>query len=72
MIFLCARRLKSMRTQAKVTLLLQVEMFTDAYAAAKGSHALCVLTEWDEFKQLDYEKIYNEMVRPSPASGLHP
>jgi UDPglucose 6-dehydrogenase len=56
---------------AKVlTVLLQVEMCTDAYAAAKGSHALCVLTEWDEFKQLDYEKIYNEMVRHSSASGL--
>ena len=50
--------------------LLQVEMCTDAYAAAKGSHALCVLTEWDEFKQLDYERIYNEMVRDSSASGL--
>ena len=50
--------------------LLQVEMFTDAYAAAKGSHALCVLTEWDEFKQLDYERIYNEMVKYSSASGL--
>ena len=43
--------------------LLQVEMFSDAYSATKGSHAICVLTEWDEFKQLDYEKIYSEMVR---------
>lgn len=38
-------------------------MFTDAYAAAQGSHALCVLTEWDEFKVLDYQKIYTDMVR---------
>lgn len=50
-----------------LTLLLQVEMFPDAYSAAKGSHALCVLTEWDEFKELDYEKIYNEMVGALPV-----
>lgn len=37
-------------------------MFTDPYAAAKGSHALCILTEWDEFKELDFERIYADMV----------
>ena len=41
----------------------QVEVFEDAYAAAKGSHALCILTEWDEFKTLDFESIYKDMVR---------
>jgi UDP-glucose 6-dehydrogenase len=40
-----------------------VETFTDAYSAAKGSHALCVLTEWDEFKELDFKRIYADMVR---------
>ena len=38
---------------------------TDVYAACEGSHALCILTEWDEFKTLDYEKIYKSMAKPA-------
>eukprot|EP00898_Chlorokybus_atmophyticus_P003322 jgi/Chlat1/3991/Chrsp26S04069 len=37
----------------------------DAYSAAKGSSAVCILTEWDEFKDLDYQKIYDSMVKPA-------
>mmetsp|Transcript_11377 Transcript_11377/g.17455 ORF Transcript_11377/g.17455 Transcript_11377/m.17455 type:complete len:479 (-) Transcript_11377:3066-4502(-) len=37
----------------------------DVYSAADGAHALCVLTEWDEFKTLDYEKIYKSMAKPA-------
>lgn len=37
----------------------------DAYEAAKGSHAIAVLTEWDEFKVLDYERIYLSMHKPA-------
>jgi len=36
-----------------------------AYAAAEGAHALAVLTEWDEFKQLDYAKIFAAMNKPA-------
>lgn len=42
-----------------------VSTFADAYAAAEGSHALCILTEWDEFKTLDYKRIYKNMVKPA-------
>lgn len=38
---------------------------TDAYSACEGSHAIAVLTEWDEFKGLDYEKIYKSMAKPA-------
>merc|ERR1712232_389307 len=38
---------------------------TDVYSAADGAHALCILTEWDEFKTLDYEKIFNSMAKPA-------
>ena len=38
---------------------------TDPYEACKGAHALCVLTEWDEFKTYDYEKIYASMAKPA-------
>lgn len=37
----------------------------DAYSACEGAHALCTLTEWDEFKTLDYERIYKSMVKPA-------
>jgi len=38
---------------------------TDAYAACDGAHALAVLTEWDEFKDLDFERIYKNMAKPA-------
>ncbi|MGA2052692.1 MAG: UDP-glucose 6-dehydrogenase [Opitutales bacterium] len=42
-----------------------VEVCTDAYAAARGAHALVVCTEWDEFKQLDFARVYREMRQPA-------
>jgi len=38
---------------------------TDPYEACDGAHAICCLTEWDEFKTLDYEKIYASMAKPA-------
>ena len=34
-----------------------VEMFDDPYSMSKGCDALMVITEWNEFKQLDLEKV---------------
>lgn len=42
-----------------------VEFATSAAQAAKGAHALLVLTEWDEFKRLDFAAIYDSMVKPA-------
>ncbi len=39
--------------------------YADAYEACKDSHAIAVLTEWDEFKQLDWNKIYDQMQKPA-------
>jgi UDPglucose 6-dehydrogenase len=36
----------------------------DAYSAAEGAHAIAILTEWDEFKAYDYERIYAAMAKP--------
>ena len=38
---------------------------TDPYDACDGAHALCILTEWDMFKELDYTKIFNSMTKPA-------
>ncbi|XP_010546194.1 PREDICTED: UDP-glucose 6-dehydrogenase 1-like [Tarenaya hassleriana] len=43
----------------------QVRVVSDAYEAAKDAHGVCVLTEWDEFKSLDFEKIYANMQKPA-------
>ena len=37
----------------------------DVYAACEGSHAVCILTEWDEFKNMDLQKIFDSMVKPA-------
>jgi UDPglucose 6-dehydrogenase len=43
----------------------QIVTEDSAYAAAAGAHAIAVLTEWDEFKTLDYQKIYDSMAKPA-------
>jgi len=37
----------------------------DPYDACNGAHAMAILTEWDEFKNYDYEKIYASMAKPA-------
>ncbi len=37
----------------------------DPYEAAKDAHAIAILTEWDEYKNLDYEKIFVSMEKPA-------
>ncbi len=37
----------------------------DAYEAARDAHAVLLLTEWDEFKSLDFQKIYESMHLPA-------
>ena len=42
-----------------------VEICSDPYLATKDAHAVLILTEWDEFKALDYKKIYDQMQLPA-------
>jgi UDPglucose 6-dehydrogenase len=42
-----------------------IEYEEDPYKAADEAHAVAILTEWDLYKELDYEKIYNNMEKPS-------
>jgi UDPglucose 6-dehydrogenase len=53
----------SMGTAAK--LMPQVIYCDDAYEVANGSDALILVTEWDEFKELDMGKIYSLMNYPA-------
>jgi len=42
-----------------------LKALTNPYEAAKDVHAIAVLTEWDEFKLYDWQKIYDNMLKPS-------
>ncbi|HEY9528593.1 MAG TPA: nucleotide sugar dehydrogenase [Anaerolineales bacterium] len=37
----------------------------DPYAAAKSAHAIAILTEWKQYAELDYERIYQSMAKPA-------
>lgn len=37
----------------------------DAYEACKDAHAVLILTEWDEFKALDFQRIHDSMQQPA-------
>ncbi len=38
---------------------------TDAYSACENAHAVAILTEWDQFKDLDWQRIYDKMLKPA-------
>jgi UDPglucose 6-dehydrogenase len=42
-----------------------ITVANSAMDAARGAHALCILTEWDEFKEYDYQEVYDSMVKPA-------
>jgi UDPglucose 6-dehydrogenase len=42
-----------------------LDIHNDPYAALEGTHALAVITEWDEFKTYDWQKIYDSMLKPA-------
>lgn len=42
-----------------------VTIFEDPYEACKNAHAIAVLTEWDEFITYDWQRIYDEMLKPA-------
>jgi UDPglucose 6-dehydrogenase len=43
----------------------EVEICSDPYAAAEGAHAIAVLTDWDEFRELDFQRIHDSMASPA-------
>tara|TARA_Y200000002_G_scaffold360179_1_gene345245 strand:+ start:3539 stop:4933 length:1395 start_codon:yes stop_codon:yes gene_type:complete len=51
------------RSEAENTKYLQTE--TDPYKALEGAHAIAVITDWDEFKTYDWQRIYNGMQKPA-------
>jgi len=42
-----------------------VRVVNTAQEACKESHAVAVLTEWDEFKELNWQSVYEDMLKPA-------
>ena len=42
-----------------------VTVTSDAYEAVCDAHAVCILTEWEEFRSLDCRRMYNVMQKPA-------
>ena len=42
-----------------------VHIHDTPYEAMNQSHAIAILTEWDEFKTFDWKAIYNNMLKPA-------
>lgn len=43
----------------------RVTIAADPYEAAADAHAVVILTEWDEFKKLDFARIHESMMKPA-------
>jgi UDPglucose 6-dehydrogenase len=39
--------------------------YNNPYEACREAHAIAVMTEWDEFKNYDWQKIYDSMKKPA-------
>lgn len=50
-------------------LLPEIKLTKDAYQAAAGADGLIIVTEWNEFKQLDLEKLKSAMKSPTIFDG---
>jgi len=44
---------------------LMLHSVNDPYEACKDAHAVAILTEWDEFKGYDWQRIYDNMKKPA-------
>lgn len=42
-----------------------VSVYNNAYDACLDSHAIAIVTEWDEFKTYNWQKIYDNMLKPA-------
>jgi UDPglucose 6-dehydrogenase len=42
-----------------------VHVHDNPYEVCKDAHAIAILTEWDEFKTYDWQKIYDAMLKPA-------
>jgi UDPglucose 6-dehydrogenase len=47
----------------------EVTYCTDAYQAAEGADAILIVTEWDEFRQMDWNRLLSTVEQPLVIDG---
>ncbi len=57
--------LNYLETRSEIENAKGVQVAINAYDACNNAHAIAVLTEWDEFKTYDWQKIYDNMLKPA-------
>ncbi|EFJ45696.1 hypothetical protein VOLCADRAFT_94131 [Volvox carteri f. nagariensis] len=57
--------LEQPRRQHTTVSLATVDVARSAYDACRGAHGLCFLTDWPEFRSLDFRAIYAAMMKPA-------
>jgi len=57
------------RTEERLPAGPQMAYAADIYAAAKDADALLILTDWEEFSQLDLERLYTTLRYPIIVDG---
>ena len=57
--------LKRLNTRTEENNNKQLKTEKDPYKATEGVHAIAVLTEWDEFKSYNWQRIYQSMKKPA-------
>ena len=43
----------------------KVKVFENAIDCTNNSHAIAIVTEWEEFKNIDYKKVFENMFKPA-------
>ena len=43
----------------------RLTVVSDPYEACKNAHAIAIITEWDEFKTYDWQRIFDNMMKPA-------
>jgi len=56
---------KEIKVSANAMVNQGVSVAKDPYDACKGAHGIAIITEWDEFKGLDWQRIYDHMEKPA-------
>lgn len=61
----CLEHTQPSRLRASAVSLATVTVADSVMAACVGSHAVCVLTDWREFRDADWAAIYTSMAKPA-------
>ena len=57
--------LKGINEDVIFSKLAQIKVYDDPYEAVNSSHAIAILTEWDEFRDYNWTSIYEKMYKPA-------